>query len=92
MPLKRVAFLFLNSGVHQLTALWVLMDKLGCELQRNNGITLLFFLLALRSSFGHSDSKLSDSRVCYFGRAFCCANRAACTRLLTCSFCKILVT
>ena len=27
MPLKRAAFLYLYSGVHQLTALWVLMDK-----------------------------------------------------------------
>ena len=36
------------------------MDKLGCELQRNNRITLLFFLLAFRSSFGHSDSLLSE--------------------------------
>ena len=65
-----MAFLYLYSGVHQLTALRVLMDKLGCELQRNNGITLLFFLLAFRSSFGHSDSKLSDSRVVLFWPCF----------------------
>ena len=63
MPLKRAAFLFLYSGVHQLAAMWVLMDKqrnMGREL---HGITLLFFLLAFRSSFSRSDSKLSDSRV-----------------------------
>ena len=70
MPLQRAAFLFLNSGVHQLTALWVLMDKQRNTGRELHGITLLFFLLAFRSSVSRSDSKLSDSRVVLFWPCF----------------------
>ena len=46
------------------------MDKQRNTGRELHGITLLFFLLAFRSSFGHSDSKLSDSRVVLFWPCF----------------------
>ena len=66
MPLKRAAFLYLYSVVHQLADGQT--TKHGTRTAWNN--PFVFFLLAFRSSVSRSDSKLSDSRVVLFWPCF----------------------